>query len=256
MTRYLLLLLAITLLSGPLAAEEIPAVVDWSQRVVLSTPVSGVVASVPVEPGQRVTAGQVLLALDDRRFRAQRERARAEVERLKLTVEEAEREYARAQELYDRTVISARDLQLAEIDLAMAKAQHAAATAELTSARIDLEHSTLRAPFDGIVLRVQVAAGETVANTLQATPMISLAASAPMVARATVDETQLTRLRIGQAVEVSVGSERFRGVLSRLGLEPASTDQGARYEILVSFEPSDSPRLRSGQRARLTLPGG
>jgi multidrug efflux system membrane fusion protein len=254
MTRRLLQFLAFVLLPSVLLADEIPAVLDWSQRVVLSTPVSGVVASVPVEPGQAVSAGQVLLALDDRRLRAQRERARAQVERLKLTVDEAEREYARARELYDRTVISVRDLQLAKIDLAMARAEYAAAQAELTSASIDLEHSTLRAPFDGIVLRAHVAKGETVANTLKATPMISLAASGTMLARAKIDEARLKELRVGQPIDVTVGSQRFTGVLSQIGLEPASTEQGARYEIFVSFEPSDSDRPRNGQGARLALP--
>ncbi len=254
MIRHLCCLLVVVLLPGVLAAEEIPAVLDWSQRVVLSTPVSGVVASVPVKTGQQVKQGQVLLALDDRRLRAERERARAQVERLQLTVEEAEREFARSQELYERTVISVRDLQLAEIDLAMARADHAAANAELTSARVDLEHSTLRAPFDGIVLATYVAEGETVANALQATPMISLAASGRMLARASVDETRLKGLTVGQPIDVTAGPRRFRGVLSSIGLEPSVTDQGIRYEILVSFEPSDSDRPRSGQSARLTLP--
>lgn len=254
MTRSLLYLLVSALVPGTLAAEEVSAVLDWSERVVLSTPVSGVVASVPVTPGQSVAAGEVLLRLDDRRFQAQLGRARAQVERLRLTVEEAEREYARAQELYDRTVISARDLQLAEIDLAMAKADYAAATAELTSARVDLEHSMLRAPFDGIVLQTHVAVGETVANALAATPMISLAASGRMLARAAVDEALLKGLRVGEPVEIAVGPRRLQGRLSHIGLEPVSTDQGTRYEIKVSFQPSPSDQLRVGQSARLTLP--
>jgi multidrug efflux system membrane fusion protein len=254
MIRFPFALIALALSVGTAAAEEVPAVLDWSERVVLSTPVSGVVASVAVKDGERVQAGQVLLGLDDRRLRAQRERAQAQVDRLKLTVEEAEREYARAEELYDRTVISARDLQLAEIDLAMARAELAAARAELTSARVDLEHSVLRAPFDAIVIGTHVAEGETVANALEVRPMISLAASGSMRARGAADSGQLDGLRLGQAAEVAVGERRFRGQVDRIGLEPIPGEPGPRYEISVRFETSDSERPRVGQAARLVLP--
>jgi len=51
------------------AAADYPAMLDWSQRAVLSTPVSGVIGSVATAAGERVAAGQLLLQLDQRPLR-------------------------------------------------------------------------------------------------------------------------------------------------------------------------------------------
>ncbi len=236
------------------AAAELPARLDWSQRVVLSTPVSGVVKEIAAEPGQEIKEGAVLLRLDDRRFKAELQHARADVERLKLVRDEAEREFQRAEELYERTVIAERERQLAEIDLAVAEAQYAAAQAALTRARLDLEDSRLRAPFDGIVIARHVAPGETVANALQATPMITLARQRPMQAVAHVDEDQLGRLQVGQTVEITVQGERLQASIQQLALEAQMVDGAPKFEIKVRFQPSDKRQLRAGQHARITLP--
>src|SRR3954453_10494360 len=85
------------------------------------------------------------------------------------------RERDRAKELADRQVIGAADLDAARskyeqavADLAAADAQVGQARASVGVARVDLEHTTIRAPISGVVLSRAVDVGQTVAASLQA----------------------------------------------------------------------------------------
>jgi multidrug efflux pump subunit AcrA (membrane-fusion protein) len=55
------------LLNFPAMAADVEALIQWSRRTELATPVSGVVASVAVNAGERAAKGQLLLTLDDAR---------------------------------------------------------------------------------------------------------------------------------------------------------------------------------------------
>ena len=136
------------------SAAEYPAVLAWKQRVVLSTPVSGVVTSVPAVAGERVKEGQVLVQLDKRPFESALRKAEAQAHKYRLNREEAKRELQRTRELYERTVISVHDLQVGEIAFASADADYASARAELEAAQLHLGYATVQAPFAGLVLEV------------------------------------------------------------------------------------------------------
>ena len=108
-------------------AGEYPAVLEWSQRVDLSTPLSGIVASVQVQPGQTVDTGALLLGLDPVPYKAQVAKARAETDRLAEEEADARRELECAQELYARTVTATTELDAARLKQARASAALAAA---------------------------------------------------------------------------------------------------------------------------------
>jgi len=125
----------------------------------------GIVAEVSVRPGEAVAAGQSLLSLDAREVRARVAHANSAVKKLVLHRAEAEREWERAQELFDRTVLSERELQLAEIGLNDADAAYQAAQAERIAAEVALECHSIKAPFAAWVLAVPVAPGQAIVNT-------------------------------------------------------------------------------------------
>jgi multidrug efflux system membrane fusion protein len=232
--------------SPVLRAGDFPAVLDWGRRLELSTPISGVVSAVTAREGQQVEAGQVLVELDDRAFRAGVAKARAELAESRQRLAEAERELERARELYERTVLSTHELQLAEISLTGARADQQRAAAALVQAEMNLEYSRVRAPFDGLVIRVPAQVGQTVVNQLQAQPLVVLVDDRNMRLRARIEENWLGRLQPGSKVRVGLGGEWFEGRIERLGFEPlAETAQGPVYELEVSVAPGDG--WRQGQ---------
>ena len=244
-----MLALLCSLTAVPVAAGQLGAQLEWSQRVVLSTPVSGVVAEVLVRPGELVQAGQLLLRFDQRPFRSVLEERKAQVDKQRLLRDEAQRELERNRELYARTVISVHDRQLAEIAAAAAQSDYAAAVAALQAAELDLEYSSLQAPFAGIVLQVPAVAGASVINTQQATPLVVLAQQHPMHARAAVSADRLAGLDAGRQATVLVNGARFVATLLTVGAEP---DADGNYPLTFSFDPGESV-LQAGLPAQVEL---
>ena len=168
----------------PLAAgaAEYDGVLDFNRKAKLSTPVSGVVAKVNVQPGDRVIQGDVLLQLDNGVIKANVEKAKADVQHYERLYKEAERELQRNQELYDRTVLSDHELELAHIAFTQATSQLRNAEAILAKAEFDLRHSEIAAPFNGIVIRRNVNEGETIVSSDTAPLLIELAEADVMIA--------------------------------------------------------------------------
>jgi len=245
--KKLLASLAVCLAAMSANAADYPAVLAWTQRVVLSTPVSGVVATVPAVAGERVSEGQVLVQLDKRPFESALRKTGAQAHKYRLNREEAERELQRTRELYERTVISVHDLQVGEIAFASADADYASARAELEAAQLRLEYATVQAPFAGLVLEVAVAPGETVVNTQQATPMVTLARDRPMAAQARIPAEAAGALSPGQTATVEVDGQAYPGKVVEIGAE---ADASGRYELTVSFDPGNAA-LRAGLPASI-----
>ena len=110
------ILCSVTLLaqSQSLWAADVTALLQWSQRVELSSPVSGVVQAVQVDVGDQVKKGQTLLSLDSASYQAIVAENRAAMSRYSEEMAEAKRDLERTNELYERTVIATVELDQAK----------------------------------------------------------------------------------------------------------------------------------------------
>ena len=246
-----LLMPLLLLIATPLLAADYDARLYWQRKVSLSTPVSGVVVAVNAAVGDRVQQGAVLLQLDDRARRASVTALQAELKRAQNNRDEAERELERTQELFDRTVLAEHDLQLAVIQRDAAVAEVHRTEAALTRAKLELEYSAVRAPFDGHVVRRQVELGQTVVSELQSVPLLELADTSSMLARALLSADQLSGVKQGSAATVVVAGKTYQGKVAHIDLEPqaGSKDQ---YAVDVRFA-TNGQLLRVGQAARVTF---
>lgn len=224
------LVLAAVLAAPPACAEGLEGVLDWSQRVELSLPVSGVVARVLVQPGQEVRQGESLLVLDPVLFQARVAEARAELDRFTEDEAEARRELARVQELYARTVSSTTELDAAQLRHARARAGLAAAQARVERTRRLLADSELRAPFDALVLERHVEPGMAVAAQCQPATLLTVARADEMLAVASLPAAQALGLRLGDSARVSLGGTELAGVIKALRFP---SGRGAQVEIAL-----------------------
>jgi ABC exporter DevB family membrane fusion protein len=104
-------------------------------------------------------------------------------------------------------------------DLAQADAQVALARAAVAEARAILEKTFVRAPIDGVILRRLHRAGESVSTQFDS-PIVTLADRSRLRVRVDVDETEVARIRDGQAAYVTAdafGGRRFEGRVVRVG---------------------------------------
>ena len=253
MKNWIRALVLLGLLCGS-AAAEIAGEVVWARTAELSLPASGRVEKIAVLPGAAVEAGQVVLELDARTVQATLADTRAARRAAELRRAEAQREWDRAKELYDRTVLSERELQLAEIGFAAADAQHQAARAAAVAAEVALEYTRLTAPFDAWVLALYVAPGQAVVNQVQAMPLMRVAERGRLRLRATLDAAQLATLAQDTAVVVQTGERRFEARIVNLDREPLGAERPARYAVEAEFAVPDDVTLRTGQTGALILP--
>ena len=131
--------------------DEITGRVDATETVELRARVSGHLDSVRFQAGQIVKAGDVLFTIDPRWYRAQFDLATARAE-------DAEREAKRANDLLTAAAISSEEAE-------GRRARAAEAQAELTTARLDLEYTEVRAPITGRIGRALITRGNLVSGS-------------------------------------------------------------------------------------------
>ncbi len=248
-------LMFLIILPSALWAKDIDAALQWSRRVELSAPVSGVVTEVAVNTGEHVRKGQTLLRLDERYFKAAAEKARAEVKRLEVKLHESEQEFKRAKEMHERELLADHELELAKSGFLMSESEYKAAQATLTKAELDLEYSVVRAPFDAVILNRTVEVGQTIISAMQPVPMFIIAESGYMIARVKIPDKELSALSMGQKVSVKVSGKKYEGSISRIGMESVETKEGGYLcEVDIRFAIGPSAIMRPGHKAVVTLP--
>jgi len=245
--------LLLAFVPGLAAAAEYPATIEWSQRVELGVPVSGTVSKVAANPGERVSAGALLLELDEVPFRARVDGAEAAVARTREESRIAADDLKRAEELFAREVLAT-----VEVDKARAAAREAAARlreaqAQAELSRHELARSKVHAPFDAWVIARAAQPGQSIVAGLQAPVLVVVARAGEYLARTRVPAQVAQQLAAGVAAEVVVGDTRYTGTVSGIGLEPVAGVDPPQYAVDVRF--SEPARvLRAGSPAQIRLP--
>lgn len=145
--------------------EEISGRVDAMETVELRARVSGHLDAVRFQAGQLVRQGDVLFVIDPRWYKAQFDLASAHVQETRAHAETAEREAKRAGDLLAAAAISNEEAEARRSRAAEAQAALASAEATLVSAKLDLEHTEVRAPIAGRVSRALVTPGNLIAGS-------------------------------------------------------------------------------------------
>ena len=194
--------------SRPLSAvalhplREAPAQAVSLNLARLSSELAARVASIPVEPGQRIARGAVLARLDCTDSRIFAERAQAALESSNARLKLAQQLLLRNTELLARNFISpaAFDARKADVDVAAAEAK--LNTAALAAARRDVGKCTLRSPYPAIVEARLAQVGELVSP---GTPIVQLWDTSKMQLSAQIQPTDADGLARIQAVFASQG---------------------------------------------------
>ena len=268
--------------------------------------VSGVVASLGADYNSLVHEGQVVAKLDPASYdaelreavagRAQADaalkRADADVLGFKTAVEDAQMKLSRAQALWDRQLIARVDLDAANVAMNEARADLAGgqasvvqaaagvdqARAAVAQATVNLEHTIIRSPVDGIVIERSVDVGQTLAASMQSPVLFRIAANIERLqVQVDIDESDVGGLATGDAASFAVDAypgETFHGTVSQVRVQPvaqqtttattvgASTASPATstvatvvsYTTIVDVANTDE-RLRPGMTADVALPG-
>jgi HlyD family secretion protein len=163
-----------------------------------------------------------------------------------------------AQEEAQRSGIRASEAQLrvTEAMLQNARAVLKQKEATLSQARVDLENTIIRAPVDGVVVSRNVDVGQTVAASLQAPTLFTIAQDlARMQVNTNVDEADISRIRPGMPAAFTVDAfpgQSFRGEVVQIRKAPQIVQNVVTYDVVVSA-PNPTLRLLPGMTANVQL---
>lgn len=221
-------------------AEQIPREIVVSSRtepnrfVELKAETNGAVVELGAERGSRVAAGDRIVRLDLRDRQAQLEESAALVRQRRL-------EYEAAQGLRGQNFVS-------ESQIAEAQARLVSAQAALERIELDIRHTSVTAPFDGIVQDRLVEIGDYVAS---GDPIARIIDTNPMVIAGEINERQISSLSVG-----SVGGARLVDGNEVSGtiryLAPVADDNTRTYRVELAV-PNPDGRLRAGMTAEMRL---
>ncbi|MFT3769580.1 MAG: efflux RND transporter periplasmic adaptor subunit [Minicystis sp.] len=238
--------------------------------VLVGSQVSGRIESLAVDYGSTVKTGQVIATIDPALFRAAAEQARANhaaalanIEKARAQEIEAGRQYARAQALHGEGLASRADLDVAEANARVARAQVRAAEAQaaqakaaLDQASLNLRYSTIVSPIDGVVISRNVDVGQTVAATLQAPTLFTIAQDlGQMQVDTSVAEADVGKIRAGMDVTFTVDAYPGRpfGGRVRQVRDAAQTVQNVvTYDAVIDVSNGEH-LLKPGMTASVTF---
>jgi HlyD family secretion protein len=217
--------------------------------------------------------------------------AKAQLAKVRIAVEDARRDLERKEPLAQRGVVSSADIERARYALRSAEAEALAArsqedekvsmmhsagagaamaeaqlgnteaqvrqkTAALRQAQVDLERTYIRAPVDGVVVNRSVNRGQTVAASLQAPTLFTIAQDLrQMQVEASVVEADVGRVAAGQRATFTVDAypgRSFSGEVVQIRKAPVNTSNVVTYTVVISAENEDQALL-PGMTANLRL---
>jgi HlyD family secretion protein len=238
--------------------------------VQVGSQVSGVIAKLGADFNSRVTEGQIIAQIDPTRFKAALAQADATLRaalaaeaRAGVAVRQAKLDRERAEALVNRQVLGQAELDSARTkydqsvaDQAEQVAKVAQARATIGAARVDLERTTIRAPISGLVLQRAVDVGQTVAASLQAPVLFTIAQDlSRMEVHAAIDEADVGKIREGQEATFTVDAypgEVFRATIFQIRSQPTVQQNVVTYDAVVRFDNPDA-KLRPGMTATVRV---
>jgi HlyD family secretion protein len=232
--------------------------------------VSGTIASLGADFNSVVRKGQVLARIDPAEVetqvaaaRANLVKAAADADVARAAVDDASEKDARTRTLAAQELVPASDLDDADVALKLAKAQLREAEAAVAAAKgtveqreVDLAHTVITSPIDGIVVSRKVDVGQTVAAGFEAPSLFEVAADLrKMRLQAPVDESDIGYVRPGQPVRFHVDAfpnEEFGGTVSQVRLQPTVDLMVVSYTTMIDVDNS-SLRLKPGMTATVQI---
>ena len=159
----------------------------------------------------------------------------------------ANRDATVADELAQVSTVAARaaQLEMAKAEVQIAKSQVKMREAALSSDRVDLDHTFIRSPVDGVVIDRQVDVGQTVAATMQAPTLFTIAQDLGLMqVEVNVNEADIGRVNVGQRVTFTVDAfpdREFDGAVRLIRMAPQTVQNVVTYKVVVA---AANPELR------------
>jgi HlyD family secretion protein len=253
--------------------------------VQVGSQVSGTIAKLNVDFNSRVHKGDIVALIDPALFqgallqasadldnaKANLIAAKANLEKAKAASQQTKADYERAAQLTTDKIMSQQQLDLAKANFDSANAGVGAADANVTQAeaqvsqkaaalavaQTNLNYTVIRSPIDGTVVARNVDVGQTVAASLQAPTIFTIAQDlTKMLVYTKTDESDVGNIKPGKQVTFKVDAfpkDTFRGAVSQVRMNPTTVQSVVTYDTIIEFA-NPELKLFPGMTAYVTIP--
>ena len=245
------------------AGPSISGTMTPQQSATLRSELSGPIVATYAEQGQAVKRGQLLARIDDTAIRQAFVAAQSSERAARLTLENAQHDAEREKRLESAGAVAPRDVEATDRALAAAQAGMADAESQLTAAQRQLDKTSFRAPFNGLVSERPVNAGDVVQP---GTAVVTVVNPASMRLEGSVPAEQLGALKIGTPVLFTVngyGGQTFTGRIDRINPTADPATRQVRVYVTIPNEKSTlvgglfaDGRVATESRQGIMLPTG
>jgi HlyD family secretion protein len=248
---------------------EETGIVEPERKIVVKSPISGVVRQLMVQAGDGVRVGQVMAVIVPDIAQANAlAQLRSEFAASEISVQNLRREYARAQELQRRMLISEAEVESRRTALEQAENQYRATQERLrlmqesgVRATDESQSARITAPASGVILLRGVEEGETVVGGTSAfgggTELFTIADLSTLLVKAAINEVDIGKVGVGDTVRITVDAFPGDTALGVVRLVPPAARQQDRIrvfdvEIVVT---ANKKVLRPGMTANVQIAG-
>src|SRR5215472_14767703 len=264
---------------------EATGTINAVTTVQVGSQVSGSIAKLNVDFNSRVRKGDVIALIDPALFqgavlqasadldnaKANVVAARANLDKARAVLAQTKADYERSAELNRDALLSQQQLGIDKANYESAAAAVAAAVASVTQAeaqanqkaaaldvaQTNLNYTVIRSPIDGTVVARNVDVGQTVAASLQAPTIFTIAQDlTKMLVYAKTDESDVGNIKVGKPVTFKVDAfpkETFAGKVSQVRMNATTVQNVVTYDTIIEFANPDL-KLFPGMTAYVTIP--
>jgi HlyD family secretion protein len=264
---------------------EATGTINAVTTVQVGSQVSGTIAQLFADFNSQVKKGQVIARIDPRLFEGTLLQAKADLENAKAnlavataTLEKSKAALAQAKQDYERTAGLTKEGVMSEQQLEVSKANYDSAVAQVNAsqasvvqadaqvkqktaavnvAQTNLDYTVITAPIDGTVIARSVDVGQTVAASLQAPTLFTIAQDlTKMQVYTATDESDVGMIRPGQKVSFRVDAfpkDRFEGVVDQVRMNATTVQNVVTYNTIINFA-NPERKLFPGMTAYVSIP--
>lgn len=226
------------------------------RTVQVGSQVSGILQKINVDFNDKVKQGQIVAQIDPTFLEASVRDAEASLQRATAQYNEAKRSFERMKTLLEKNLASQADYDAALAQYESNDAAKKQSVAQVERARINLRYATIKSPIDGVVISRTVDVGQTVAASLSAPTLFTIANDlTKMQVQANVDEADIGKVVEDQDVTFTVDSypdQTFRGKVRQVRLSPVVQQNVVNYVVIIDV-PNPDLKLMPGMTATVTI---
>ncbi len=229
---------------------------DAVLSVDVGSQISGLIVKLHADFNTVVKKDQVIAEIDPATYKQKLRQAEADLASTKASNRLQQLNTVRTRDLFGKSLVTQQELDQAEALLAQSNASLLTREAVLENANVDLARCTIRSPIDGIVISKQTEEGKTVAASLNAPTLFTIANDlAKMQITAAVAEADVGSVSMNQSVTFTVDAfpnRSFTGTVTQVRNAPKTVSSVVTYETIISVDNRDL-KLRPGMTANVSI---